>query len=88
MSNATRPDTGTRGTRVPAAKKPPVRLTLPLLILTIGLVLTVTAVAQKPVETHLVAETTRDTAADSHRPARYWYSMYRKGEQNADIYRF
>jgi hypothetical protein len=88
MSNATRPDTGTRGTRVPAAEKPPVRLTLPLLILTISLVLTVTALPPMPVETHLVAETTRDTTADSHRQVRHWYSMYPKGEQNADIYRF
>jgi hypothetical protein len=88
MSKTTRPDTGTCGSRVPAADKPPVRLILPLLTLTIGLVLTVKAVPPMPVEIHLVAETTRDTTADSHRPARYWYSMYRKGEQNADIYRF
>jgi hypothetical protein len=88
MSNETRPDTGTRGTRVPAAEKPPVRLTLPLLLLTTGLVLTVTALPPMAVEKHLVAETSRDTTADSHRPARHWYSMYPSGDRNADTYRF
>jgi hypothetical protein len=89
MNKTTRPDTGTRLSRVPVAEKqPPVRLTLCLLILAIGLVLTVTAAPPMPVKSNMVVETTRDTAADSHRPARYWYSMYRQGEQDADIYRF
>ena len=88
MINATRPDTGTRGRRVPAAVFPPVRLTLSLLVLASGFLLTVTAAPPMPAEGNLVAETTRDTTAGYLLPTRHWYSMYPTGDQNADIYRF
>lgn len=88
MSTAIRKDTGALGRRASVADGQLMRLTLPLITLTAGLLLTATAAPPMPATSHRPPETTLATPGGSHRPAYHWYSVTLAGEQHADIYRF
>jgi hypothetical protein len=88
MSKAIQKDTGARGTRAPVADGQLTPLTLPLITLTVGLLLTATATPPKPATSHQPPETTQAMPGGIHRPAYHWYSVILTGEQHADIYRF
>ena len=88
MSNTVQKDTGAHGTQASAADGQLTRLTLPLITLTVGLLLTATAIPPMPATSHQPPETTQAMPGGIHRPAYHWYSVTLTGEQHADIYRF